>query len=167
MFRRIIIAVLLIASLCFALYTYWPMLSPYLPAMQRAKPAIPAPAATSRPETAARMATKEAEEFEIIVPTVEVKLVDPFAVRVEVKTRAEEPLPSPKPMEAEEKPAVKPVEPALEGIWVDSEMKVAFISGQALPVGGTVLGWKVISISKENVVLQKGSMTKTLKLEGR
>lgn len=166
MARRIIIVILLIASLCFALYTYWPMLSSYLPAMQKAKPAITAPAVTSRPETATQMATKEAEEFEIIVPTVEVKLVDPFAVRVEVKARAEEPL-APPTIGGEEKPAVKPVEPALEGIWVDSEMKVAFISGQALPLGGTIMGWKVISISKEKVVLQKGFATKTLKLEGK
>jgi hypothetical protein len=167
MVRKIIIVILLIASLGYALYTYWPMLSPYLPKMQKAKPSITAPAAApSSREAVPQLATKEAEEFQIYVPTVEVKLVDPFAVRVEVKTRAEVPLPLPT-IGGEEKPAVKPVEPKLEGIWVDSEMKVAFISGQALPAGGTILGWKVVSISKEKVVLQKGSATKTLRLEGK
>jgi len=167
MARQIIIIALLAVSIAYALFTYWPVLSPLLPKFGKPQPAVTAPAAAPSREAVTPLATKEAEEFELVVPSIEAVLVDPFALRIEVKTRAEVPLPSPTPAPGEEKPAVKPVEPKLEGIWVGSEMKVAFISGQALPVGGKVMGWKVVTISKEYVVLQKGSATKTLKLEGK
>ncbi len=166
--RQIIIIALLVVSIAYALFTYWPMLSPLLPGFGKPRPAVTAPAAAPSREAVTEIITKEAEdEFEIVVPTVEGGLVDPFSLRVEVKTRAEMPPPEPTPSPGEEKPAAKPAEPKLEGIWVDSGMKIAFISGQAVPLGGKVMGWKVVSISKENVVLQKGSATKTLKLGGK
>jgi hypothetical protein len=166
MVRQIIIVVLLIASLGYAIFTYWPLFSPYLPGLPKARPALTAPAAPAGPTPTLIIPTQEAEDIELIVPTQEVRLVDPFALRIGVKTRVEEPLPTPTTLPpAGSKPAVKPVEPQLEGIWIDAEMKVAFISGQALPVGGKVLGWKVITIAKDHVVLQKGSGKRTLKLE--
>jgi hypothetical protein len=166
--RQIIVIVLLIASLFYAVYTYWPVLSPYLPAPKKAKPVAAAAPTITIPSASIEAKAKEAEVLDILLPTAEARIIDPFALRISVKTRAEEPLPPPTiPGEGKPKPAEKPVEPKLEGIWVDSGMKIAFISGQALPVGGAVLGWKVVSISKEQVVLQKGSATKTLRLEGK
>lgn len=171
--RNIIIALLLIASLGYATYTYWPLLAPYLPAGQVGQPTKPPAAAPNPvivpalPEAASKAPTKETAEMEIEVPTEEVNLIDPFALRVEVKTRAEEPLPPPAFPQpgGPERPTVKPAELKLEGVWINSGMRIAFISGQALPIGGKIMGYRVMAIDKENVVLQKGAATKTLRLE--
>lgn len=165
MLRQLTIIALLVASLGYAIYTYWPLVSPYLPGLPKARPAITAPAAAPSPTPTLPIISPEAEETEIIVPTQEVKLIDPFALRIGVKTRAEEPLPTPAAPAAAAKPGAPPVEPKLEGVWIDAERKIAFISGQALSVGGKVLGWKVVSIARDRVVLKKGSAAKTLKLE--
>jgi len=141
------------------------MFSSCLSGNKKAKPpeAAPAAAPVSTPTTEA--VSKEAD-LEIVVPTLEAKLIDPFAIRVPVVTRAEEPLPNASlSPDDKSKPAVLPPQPELEGIWIDPEMKVAFISGQAVRTGEKILGWTVTSISKEKVYLQKGSATKILKLE--
>jgi hypothetical protein len=173
MARQIIIILLLFASLVYATVTYWPLIAPFVPYKPPTQSAVTAPvvkpAAKPAGTSSAEAAEKPPEPLdEIVTPTIEVKLIDPFALRIDVKTRAEEPLPAVKlPGPESEKPAVKPAEPKLEGVWIDSGMRVAFISGTSLPVGGTILGWKVTSINKERVILQKGSLTKTLKVEGR
>ena len=87
-------------------------------------------------------------------------------MRVAVKTREESPFPA-QPPAAGEKPSAPPAEPVLEGIWVDANLRVAFISGQALAAGEKVLGWTVVSITREKVVLQKGPASKNLRLEAR
>lgn len=88
--------------------------------------------------------------------------MDPFALRINVRRRGEI---DEKPKD--DKPKAVVVEPELEGIWVDSGMRVAFISGQALIEGGVVLGWRVSSITKTQVTLVKGGQTKILKVEGQ
>lgn len=169
MARQIAIILILFASLGYAVFTYWPAIAPLVPLAPKAKPALTAPAAVPIVVPTREAAAAEKEEIdEIVLPTYEAKMIDPFALRIEVKTRAEEPLPVVKePGHAPEGPVVKPAEPQLEGVWIDADMRVAFISGQSLPVGGTVMGWKVTSIGKERVILQKGSLTKTLKVEGK
>ena len=165
MAKQIILILIMFATLAYATFTYWPLIAPLFPAKPAAKSAVSAPMVAPIGTTSVESAVnKPAEIDEIVVPTAEVKLLDPFALRIEVKTRAEEPLPVVKPPGPE--PA-KPVEPQLEGIWIDADRRIAFISGQALSVGGAVLGWKVSSIGKERVILQKGSLTKTLKVEGK
>jgi hypothetical protein len=169
MARQIILILILFATLAYATFTYWPLIAPLVPLKPAAKPAATAPVAAPAAARSAEAAAKAPEPLdEIVAPTIEVRMIDPFALRIEVKTRAEEPLPVVRlPGPEPDRPAVKPVEPKLEGIWVDSDMRIAFISGQSLSVGGTIMGWKITSISKERVILQKGSLTKTLRVEGK
>jgi len=174
--RRSILIILLVAAIGYALFTYWPLVSPYLPSFEEAGPVgtVPAPAPVPSPEVAAvtKAATPEAEVPAVTAPTVEAKLVDPFALRIAVRNKAEEaakaaPAPAPTAPGGEKPPAVKTTGPKLEGVWIDSGMRIAFISGQALNVGGKIMGWRVASISRDSVVLHKGSVSKTLRLEGR
>ncbi|MBI5078460.1 hypothetical protein HZB08_00355 [Candidatus Saganbacteria bacterium] len=171
--ERIILIVLMVVALAYALYTYWPILSPYLRGAQKVKPAVVAVAPgagktpatlTQTPTTAAvppaLVETKEAEEAAPVLSGA--KLTDPFSLRVAVQKKEA----SSKP-EEQAPPPEAPPEPKLEGIWMDSGMKVAFISGQALGVGGAVMGWEVKEISNNRVVLQKGSATKILEMEGK
>ena len=177
--RRSILIILLVAAIGYALFTFWPLVSPYLPGFEKAGPVgtVPAPAPAPSPEAAAvteaAAATPETQVPTLIAPpTVEAKLVDPFALRIAVRNKAEEaakaaPAPAPTAPGGEKPPAVKTAGPKLEGVWIDSGMRIAFISGQALNVGGRIMGWRVASISRDSVVLQKGSVSKTLRLEGR
>ncbi|MDD5382109.1 MAG: hypothetical protein PHH60_00410 [Candidatus Margulisbacteria bacterium] len=119
----------------------------------------------------AQTGTELGSSEEQVVTTAEAKktaagqqeMIDPFALRLAVRKKVVE---QEQPKE-EPKEVVKVIEPRLEGIWVDAEMKVAFVSGQALNEGGEVLGWKVTQITKSYVTLTKGGQTKTLKLEGQ
>lgn len=153
MIRRIVLLILLGVALGYAVYVYWS----YLPWVAKEKP---------KPEIAAEAPSPEAIEAErerIEVEKIpEVKeLVDPFALRISVEGKTEE------VAKSEERGEVKKTaEPKLEGIWLSSGMRVAFISGQALRKGGVVMGWRVAEISKSQVVLQKGETTKVLRLEG-
>ncbi len=148
------------ATLGYALFTYWPVLVP-----ARKKPApvvLPAPpAAAPRVSATVEAAAKKAEEMIMELPTAEARLTDPFALRTAVRTLAEEPVTTTLPG----KPAVKPAEPELQGIWLDSGMEIAFISDQSLQVGGKIMGWELISISPDHVVMKKGGSTKTLYLK--
>ncbi|MDD4178468.1 MAG: hypothetical protein PHH14_00240 [Candidatus Margulisbacteria bacterium] len=165
MARRLLIIALLLVSLGYACYTYWPVLFPTpkaVPAVSSA-PAPGAPAGQAASMEANQLAQQELEMF---LPTIEAKMADPFAIRTTVLAKAEAPPPSEENTRPGEKRAAPP-EPKLEGIWYENDLKVAFISGQTASVGNQVMGWTVTSISKERVVLQKGSATKTLKLEVR
>ncbi|MFA4843503.1 MAG: hypothetical protein WC632_00965 [Candidatus Margulisiibacteriota bacterium] len=168
MARQIMIGVILAVSLAYAAFTYWPLLASYLPGtVPSPKPALVAPAPAAVPTQEIQAAEKNDIDL-LYLPTLEVKAIDPFALRIEIKRREE--LPPPPEAEtpgAPAAPAAKPVEPKLEGIWVDSGMQVAFISGQALTMGSKILGWRVSSISKEQVVLTRGTQTKILRVEGK
>lgn len=153
--RQILIAVILLATVGYALFTYWPR-------PKRAAPAAPVATATVA-ATSTTEAAPKTNLFELPAPTAEVTLVDPFALRITVIRKEEEPSPSPT-LSPTEKPK-PPVEPKLQGIWLDSGMRVAFISDQYVQVGGKILGWKVVSIDKDRVILQKGSTEKILRLE--
>jgi hypothetical protein len=166
--RQILLVVLLLAVLGYAAYTYWPVLVAYFPDLipqqatvkPGAKPAaVPAQTTTTQAQAAEAVEETAEAEARIEKPKTE-KLVDPFMLRVRVtdKTRVT-------PVE-EKKEVVKPPEPKLEGIWIDSDMKIAFISGQALIENGRIMGWTVKRISKTQVLLVKGKDTKILKLEG-
>jgi hypothetical protein len=159
--NKIILTLILLATVIYAGFTYWPVVSPLI---FKPRPA-PVIAPTSKPSgktTTAEAVAKKIDLFELAAPTAEVKLVDPFSLRITVKSKEEPPPPA-----APGEPKPKPAEPKLQGIWLDSGTKVAFISDQVVAPGGTVMGWKVTSILEDRVTLQKGSSTKILKLEGR
>ncbi|MBN3032943.1 MAG: hypothetical protein JW873_02500 [Candidatus Saganbacteria bacterium] len=100
------------------------------------------------------------------MPSKESNLIDPFSLRVGARKREE--IAASAAAAAARPAATKPVENLeLQGIWYDSEMKVAFISDQAVSVGGTISGWKLVSLSREQAVLTKGSATKILRLGGK
>jgi len=149
----------------YAAFTYWPVVSPYVPFINQSRPAPAAAPQPASPEPKPVSSTEAAAAAAAAAaPTRESELADPFAIRIKVRKKVTE---AAKPAEGQpgmEKP--KPAALKLEGIWVDSGMKVAFISGQAVNRGGVVSGWKVTSISEDRVVLQKGSVQKTLKVEG-
>ena len=137
-----VLSVLLALALVFALFTFWP----------KKKMVIPA-------KVAAAVSTLEAK-----VMSQEVKpgiSVNPFALRVPVRSKAEEAA-NPRGDRSGE---TEPLEPRLEGMWVDADMRVAFISGQALQVGDAVMGWTVVSISKDSVLIKKDSASKILRME--
>jgi hypothetical protein len=172
--RQIVLLMLLMAALVYAVYSYWPLFSVYLPELGKAvpsetklkkvevvgpeeKPALvpkPAPAPGTEKTKEAVTATKKPSTEE------EEKLIDPFALRISVLPKS-----ALKTREEQQKEVIKVDEPKLEGIWVDSSMRVAFISGQALTEGGVVMGWRVKRITKTDVLLLKGSQQKTLRLE--
>lgn len=170
MVRKIIIALLLIGAIGYGVYTYWPFLSIYLPVKRdlpkvSVKPAQPAPIVV--PEAKREDVLAEDEEAWKVEEEKIGVLTDPFSLRIAVKkkkTAAELKKPEKKPE------TKKPTKPAavlnLEGIWVDSGMKVALISGQSVSVGATVNGWRVVKITRDQVVLRKGRSTKILRLEG-
>jgi len=162
---RVILIVLLILSLGFALYTYWPQISSYLPKPEKGKsPEISKAVTSTTIAISSFLPTSELQAFPG-QPSEEVKkieLSDPFSLRVNVKRKVLESKPPEKPEER-----LKPAEPVLEGIWIDSGMRVAFISGQALGVGSKIMGWKVTSITRDQVVLERGSQVKILRMEGK
>jgi hypothetical protein len=168
--RQVVLLMLLIAALGYAVYSYWPLFSVYLPELGKAAPpearvagvkiAEPAekPALAPGPAPAVRKEEKGAKA-EKPVREEKVELIDPFSLRISV-------LPKSAVKSMEEKKGAKIAdEPELEGIWVDSGMRVAFISGQALTEGAVVLGWRVQRITKTEVLLVKGKQKKILRLE--
>jgi hypothetical protein len=173
MFRQILIILILIATLGYATFTYWPVISPlvalvHLPTQKRSAPAAPVPPPTAAPKISTTMeaAVKNASVMEMVLPKAKANLVDPFSLRVAVKTIAEEPVTT--TTLAIAKPVVvRPAGPELQGVWLESGMSLAFISDQSVQLGGTIMGWKLVSITPDHVVLKKGSATKILKLEGK
>lgn len=166
--KKILVIVLALA-VGIGVYTYWPLIAPYLPKESQPPIAVVTAAATTTtaPPPVAE-ATPEASMPTAEAAAPEPRFIDPFALRTALKSKY---VPGPAAPAApgppgQEKPAVKPSQPKLEGIWVDSSMRVAFISGQALNTGGTIMGWKVTSISKDRVTLQKGRSVKILRMEG-
>ena len=162
--RQNILIILIIASLGYAAFTYWPLINAAFPRPQKSVPQAsflpPAPAATpaASPEAIAQaMISAEVRATREAIATI----VDPFILRISVRKKAGETPPG----EAKPAEAPKPAEPKLEGVWIDPDMKVAFISGQALPVGGKIMGWRVDAIQKDRVVLARGGATKILKME--
>jgi len=149
----------------YAVYTYWPLVSPYFarPVSKvkleevREKAAAPAPL----PTPAAEEAKMELVEEKKIVREAR-ELVDPFSLRVSVRSKKE--------IEAKPGVALKPAprpEPKLEGIWVDPNLRAAFISGQVMTEGSIIMGWRVDRIFRTEVWLKKGKSLKILRMEGR
>ncbi len=168
MFRQILIILILIATLGYAVFTYWPVISPLvsvirLPAQKKPAPAASAPAIAPKISATVEAAAKNVTVMEMELPTAEANLVDPFSLRVTVKTREEEPVTT--TTLATVKPVVaRPAGPELQGIWIESGMSLAFISDQSVQIGGTVMGWKLVSITPDHVVMKRGEATKILYL---
>jgi hypothetical protein len=156
--RQVVLFIVALAVLAYGIFTYWPAVSSRLFSRPAAVKTVTAqlPALPTSPEAK----TAGTPEVAALPSTSEVRLVDPFVLRIAVRKKVEEPGGSPPE-------AVKPPEPQLEGVWIDAGMKVAFISGQALLPGGKIMGWTVTSILKDSVVLQKGSTVKILKMEAK
>ncbi len=165
--RQIVLVLVLAAALGYAVFTYWPVLAPLAHLPARKPPAVPVPAA-SAPVPAPSIsptveaAAKKAQELVMELPTAEARLTDPFALRIQVRTQAEEPVSTTLPGRPA---AAKPAEPELQGIWLDSGMEIAFISDQSVQRGGLIMGWRLESIAPDHVVLTKGGATKTLYLK--
>jgi hypothetical protein len=163
--RMILMALVLIAALGYAAITYWPIIAPLLRVRSQKKtvsvtlPAPPQPRITASIEAAAR---STAEALEMQLPPAAVNLVDPFNLRITVSNREEEPVTT-TTLPTEKRAA--PVEPELQGIWMDSGMNIAFISDQSLQIGGTILGWKLAAIAPDHVVMKRGGATKILYLK--
>ncbi|MBU0629595.1 MAG: hypothetical protein KKC80_01595 [Candidatus Margulisbacteria bacterium] len=156
---KILLSLVALVAALYALYAYYQPNETNLPApqpnFQSPPPNRSAPATT---ETAATTSLAP-----LPAPEPEFKeLVDPFALRIKIKEFEVKPQPKAAPTEPKEAP---PALPKLEGIWWDTDMRIAFISGQAVPVGGTVMNWKVTAIYKDRVIIRKGSSEKTLKME--
>jgi len=168
MSRRIILLILMLGALGWAVYTYRPIVSPYFsrPKTQTVSVTQTTVVTTT---TAAKASPAEKAKVTTTLPPKEgkVRLVDPFAVRVAVvsKQEAEEAARRAKERK-EEAPLKKPDEPKLEGIWIGSGLKAAFISGQVMTEGGIIMGWRVSRINPDSVVLRKGNAVKILKLGG-
>lgn len=141
----------------FAIYMYWPVVEEkqIIPKRRKA-PEVEKVVSPSELES-----QKEAERARLRLELEDARiLTNPFALRVGVKRKVD--ITTKKTIA----PPAKEVAPVLEGVWVDSSMKVAFISGQAVSVGEIVNGWRVTGISERSVTITKGSRTKVLRLEG-
>jgi hypothetical protein len=154
-----VLTILLIIAVAYGLFTYWPNIQKAFYRAPVKKIVTPSPASAGAPVSP-----------ETMVPTKEVtesaaKFVDPFARRIEVRSKAEDAQIAADA--AKYQSGERPIGPVLEGIWVDSGRRVAFISGQTLMVGGEIMGWQVTSILSDRVVLEKDSETKTLKMEAK
>ncbi|MFH1683395.1 MAG: hypothetical protein ABIA67_00785 [Candidatus Margulisiibacteriota bacterium] len=164
--RQVIIVLILIVALGYAGFVSWPRVAAYVPGFAKEAPKaekdLPAAPTTTIAEGINAAGIKEMKKGEGVeaAPAI-IKLVDPFIIRTSVKSLSE---PMTEPEDGKE--VKKETELVLEGIWVDSGMRVAFISEQAVIEGGTVMGWRVRRITKTQVVLVKGRENKTLKLEG-
>ncbi|MFH1576600.1 MAG: hypothetical protein ABID35_03565 [Candidatus Margulisiibacteriota bacterium] len=100
---------------------------------------------------------------------VEKVLIDPFVPRVSLGTAKsiEAARKKAKLLQGEQPTAEKQAaKPKLEGLSVDAESKIAFISGRALTEGAMVLGWEVSEITETEVVLKKERKIKILRLGG-
>lgn len=146
--RQKLLFIILILTVGYGLLTFWPK--------TKAGPK-PAPAQPGLTALATSEVPKPSPELGIGVGA---HRVDPFTLRLAVRKKVIDTTPA-----GETTSTIMPAEPRLEGIWVDSEMKVAFISGQALNVGSSVLGWTIVSITKDRVIIQKDSKSRTLRLE--
>jgi len=85
---------------------------------------------------------------------------DPFSLRTTAYKKSDK-------GNEEEKKEVKRQELRLEGVWIGEKTRIAFISGQALSLGGKVRGWSVSRIYQDRVVLKSGGSTKILRLEAK
>ena len=173
MSRRIILIILMLGALGYAVYTYAPIVAPYIAGMAAKKPAEvevkkEVPAAVPSAVTTTTVAAEKKKAQPPAPKAVEVKkaVVDPFALRIAVKSVKEVEEARARAAERSKEEVKKPAEPELEGIWIGSGLKAAFISGQVLTEGGTIMGWRVIKINQNNVVLRKGRASKVLKLGG-
>lgn len=158
----------MIATLGYAAFTYWPIFSPLVsavhpPAKKKLVPAAPAPLIAPKISVTVEAAAKNVTVMEMELPSAEANLVDPFSLRIAVKTREEEPVTT-TTLAAVKPAAPRPAGPELQGIWMDSGMSIAFISDQSVQIGGTVMGWKLVSITPDHVVMKKGEATKILYL---
>lgn len=146
----IFLSILLLATIVFVVYLYWPGAisfpqSPDIKIIMTTRKVMPA------------VASKTGD---VLVPLVG-PLTDPFSMRAKV-TRRDRKKTVAEPVQGE---STKESIPVLEGIWVDSSMKVAFISGRAINEGGQIMGWRVTRIDERSVTIRKGSRKKILKLE--
>ncbi len=163
--RQIVLIILLIAAIGYAGYMYMPVMQAYLPDLFKARlgdgsgemdrPVAEPAQSAAKTSAEAAVATAESGGEQ---KKVKKDLVDPFALRINIRSKQD------RPKEDQKEIANEP-DPTLEGIWVDSGMRVAFISNQAVVEGGMVMDWRVSRITKTQVTLTKGSRRKILKLE--
>lgn len=145
----VFLSFLLLATIGFVVYLYWPGMISFPQSLDIRMVTITKevmPAVTSKTDA-------------VLVPLVG-PLTDPFSMRAKV-TRRDRKKTAAEPVQDE---STKESIPLLEGIWVDSSMKVAFISGQAINEGGQIMGWRVVRIDERSVTIKKGSRRKILKL---
>ena len=182
--KRHLLFILMLGSLVYAVYTYWPVVKPYLtgeatrqPTLEEMMKKFPAgkPPLPAAPRTAVKeeVPAAPAPKPKVVVKTTTTttvlrRLVDPFALRIAVRSKQEAADAAQRAAEAaaEKKKAQVPTGPKLEGIWVGSGIKAAFISGQVVTEGGYIMGWRVATIYQTSVLLRRGNATRLLKLGG-
>ncbi|MBI5399876.1 hypothetical protein HZB07_04620 [Candidatus Saganbacteria bacterium] len=154
---------LLILSLAYCLYIYFSIVQSWSAPRRPISQTIPNLSLNVLTTPAAEARTMALASLEVKAPQHQ-GLVDPFVLRVAVQ-----PI-----VEAKNQPGVSAIvevkifEPQLEGVWIGEDMKIAFISGQALIEGGTIGGWRVRTIARDHVVLVKSDgQVKNLRLEGQ
>ena len=166
--RRIILIILMLGALGYAINTYAPIVAPYLARPAEVEEKVVATLTTAVTTTTAAEAApvKKKETTTTLPPKNELKLIDPFALRVAVVSKKEAAEAAQRAKERREEAPQAPEGPKLEGIWIGSGLKAAFISGQVMTEGGIIMGWRVAKINPDNVVLRKGRAVKVLKLGG-
>ena len=176
----IFLSFVMVLTIIFAIYLYWPMFAGNQDIKALKKPPT-AKKIVTYPVTATVKAIPpsmvevekavplavEAEK-EVPPPTIKVvkdevdsrSLTNPFALRASVNRKLMK-------GDTNDESVTTPTEeviPELEGIWLDSNMKVAFIDQQTVSVGETVNGWRVTRIGDKTVTIQKGKRVRILKL---
>jgi hypothetical protein len=167
---NIFIIIVFVAVIGFALFNF------FAPAPVKDKYKVPEVGkALEKMEGIVPKAMGEQEfEIEIVEPEPskvegkEVKLVDPFSLRAAVRRKSDKKRSGARRAggSSSSRAKSKLKVPELEGIWVDDEMRVAFISGQAVTEGAIIEGWRVLAIGSDRVVLQRRGATRILQLGG-
>ena len=173
----LILILLLVSALGFALASYWPLFGPAKAPNAGQQPVVvhsetninlPEPKGIASPE-AQEVVSDEAYMFKQIKSVLKQDklLTDPFTLRIAVTRKIVE---VPKTETASPGATVLTVQKPkpglkLEGIWIDSGMRVAFISGRTLVEGNSIMGWKLLKIYPEQIILKQNNKVKILKLE--
>lgn len=146
---QIILGLLLIVVIVYAL---WPFLFTSKDKAQKLTP----PATMEKVFNSQGADIIVEKEEEVIID--DTNLTDPFSLKMFVQD---------KDSLSKSSKDKKDNDPVLEGIWVSTGTRVAFISGQTVQRGGVINGWRVTGISKTKVWLKRGSETKILELEAQ
>ena len=165
------LVVLLLASILYAAYMYYPVFFPSPNSEQKLVVPKFNPSLIKKMILIADQSKKIRAEMEKgkfktkkLALSKQNKLTDPFSLRVAV-AKKELVVPGSSP---EVPQTYAQNELRLEGIIVDEDIRMAVISGQTLPVGSKINGWVVSAIYTNRVILSsRSNQIKVLKMGGK